>query len=135
LIARRVLLVDDSEVFRDGLRTLVRSQGNCCVCGEASDGSEAIQKTRHLRPDLVIIDFSMPYVSGIDAAREIQREFPQVPILLLTLFLTRQLAEDARRVGIRAVASKTRLDELLDGIQAALNGKEYLSPALQPTSA
>jgi signal transduction histidine kinase len=67
------------------------------------------------------MDFSTAYVSGGDAAREIHNEFPRAPILLLTLFLTEQLVEVARKNGIRGAASKTSLDELLDGIQAMTN--------------
>jgi DNA-binding NarL/FixJ family response regulator len=134
-MAHRILVADDSQIFREGLNALMQSQGNWVVCGEAVDGAEAIRKTRQLRPDLVILDFSMPHVSGIDAAREIHREFPRVPILLLALFLTRQLAAEAHQAGIGAVVSKTKLAELLDAIQAVLDGKEYWPSALEPTSA
>jgi two-component system, NarL family, invasion response regulator UvrY len=134
-MAHRILIADDSQIFREGLRVLVQSHENWVICGEAVDGSEAIQKTRQLRPDLVIMDFSMPGASGIDAAREIRREFPRLPILLLALFLTRQLAADAHQAGIGALVSKTNSRELLNGIQAVLEGKEYCPSTLEPTTA
>lgn len=130
----RILIADDNEIFRDGLRAVVQSNENWQVCGEAADGAEAIQKARQMRPDLIIMDFSMPRICGIDAAREIHKELPKLPILLLTLFLTQQLAEEARNAGISAAVSKTKLDNLLDGIQATFQGKEYWSHALKPTS-
>jgi NarL family two-component system response regulator LiaR len=116
----RILIVDDSEVFRGGLRTMVEAQTDWEVCGEAADGVQAIQKTRQLAPDLIIIDLVMPRMSGIDAAIEILKEFPGVPIVLLTLYLTSQLIEQAGNIGIRATVSKTTMDCLTDAIHAAL---------------
>lgn len=90
------------------------------VCGEAEDGSEAVKKNRLLAPQLVVMDLSMPYMSGIEAAYEILNEFPKTPILLLTLYLTHHLAEKARDLGIRATLSKTDMHLLVDKIEAIL---------------
>lgn len=127
-VAVRILIVDDSEIFREGLRTMIEAQESWEVCGEAVDGLDAIQKTRQLRPDLIVMDLSMPRMAGIEATREIRKEFPRVPILLLTLYLTRQLAQDARDVGIRATVSKAKMDRLLDGIHAMLRDEDFHAP-------
>jgi len=79
---------------------------------------------------LIIMDLSMPRMSGIEAAVEILKEFPKVPILLLTLHLTRQLSEEARNVGIRATLSKTATHHLVDGIEATLRGEEFTIPTI-----
>jgi DNA-binding NarL/FixJ family response regulator len=122
LMGIRILIVDDSKIFRQGLRTIIEAQRGWEVCGEAADGVEAIEKTRQLIPDLIVMDFSMPRMAGIEAASEIRKEFPKVPVLLLTLHLTRQLIEVAKGVGIRATVSKTKMDRLLDIIRATPRG-------------
>jgi DNA-binding NarL/FixJ family response regulator len=124
-MAVRILIVDDSEIFREGLRTLIEAEDHWKITGEAADGLEAIQKARQLRPDLVIMDLSMPRMAGMQAACEILKEFPTVPILLLTLHFTGQLAEEAREAGIRATVSKTDMRHLEDLIQDLLRGESF----------
>ena len=127
----RILIVDDSAVFRGGLRTMLEDHPDWQVCGEAENGIEAVQKNRLLAPQLIVMDLSMPYMSGIDAAHEIFKEFPKVPILLLTLYLTHQLAETARDAGIRATFSKTDMPHLVDKIEAILHADDLTSTANQ----
>ena len=121
----RILIADDSEIFRRGLRTMIEGEPGWEVCGEAGDGVQAIQKTRQLTPDLIVMDFAMPGMSGIDATREILKELPQTPIVLLTLYLSQQLVAEARNAGIRATVSKTTMDRLPHGIHAALRGEQW----------
>ncbi len=83
------------------------------------------RKSRLLRPQVIIIDFSMPRMNGIEAAEEMLKESPQVLILLLTLHLTRQLAEEARKIGVRATFSKTDTHHLVGGIAALLRGEGF----------
>lgn len=118
----RILIVDDSAIFRRGLRMVLESRPEWEVCGEAADGVEGIEKARRLNPDLVIMDFSMPRMTGLEAAREMLKESPRIPILLLTLFLTGQLAEEASKVGIRASLQKNTMRSLVDGIDEVLRG-------------
>ncbi len=94
------------------------------VC-EAEDGFESIKKNRSLTPHLIVMDMSMPYMTGIEAACEILKESPTVPIVLLTLYLTSQLAEKARAIGIRGTLSKTATHHLIGGIDALLRGAEF----------
>lgn len=123
LMALRILIVDDSAVFRQGLRAMLESHVDWEICGEAVDGVEGVEKNRLLSPHLIIMDLSMPRMTGLEAASEILKEFPKVPILLLTLYITKQLAEEARSVGIWATLPKTRMHWLVDGIDAVLHGK------------
>lgn len=121
-MAIRILIIDDSGAFREGLRALLEARADWEVCGEATDGMEAVQKNRVLKPHVIIMDQSMPRMSGIEAAQKILKESPKVSILLLTMYLTKQLTEEAYKVGIRATFSKTATGNLLDSIDALLCG-------------
>jgi DNA-binding NarL/FixJ family response regulator len=100
------------------------------VCGEAVDGLDGVAKNRLLTPHLIIMDLSMPRMTGIEAASEILKEFPKVPILMLALYVTRQLVEAAQRVGIRATVAKTAMHDLTDGIHALLRGEAFTAPVI-----
>ncbi len=135
----RILIVDDSAIFREGLRAMLEAHTDWEVCGEAMNGVEGVQKNRLLKPHLIIMDLSMPQMSGIEAAAEILKEFPKVPILLLTLYLTPQLTQEARKVGIRATLSKTATNHLVGGIDAVLRdgcmgSRLGIVPAFRPQS-
>jgi len=95
LVVIRILIVDDSAIFREGLRAMLEAHTDWEVCGEAMNGVEGVQKNRLLKPHLIIMDFSMPQMSGIEAAAEILKDSPKVPILLLTLYLTPQITKEA----------------------------------------
>ena len=123
-MAIRILIVDDSAIFREGLRTMLEDHVDWQVCGEAVNGLEAVKKNRLLAPQLIVMDLSMPYMTGIEAAHAILKEFPKVPILLLTLYLTHPLAEQARDLGIRATLSKTDMQHLVCEIEAVLRNEK-----------
>lgn len=113
-----ILIVDDSAVFRKGVRESLEATPEWAVCGEAANGFEAVEMADKLLPQLVIIDFSMPRMSGLAAAIEILKKTPRLPILLLTLYQTRQLAQEAREAGIRVTMSKTDMHLLSAEIEA-----------------
>jgi DNA-binding NarL/FixJ family response regulator len=129
LMAIRILIVDDSATFREGLRTILEARVDWEVCGEGVDGVEGVQKNRLLTPHIIIMDLSMPRMTGIQAACEILKEFPKIPILLLTLHLTSQLVQEARNIGIRGTLSKSAMDHLVGGIDRVLHGEEFSAPA------
>lgn len=128
LMAFRILIVDDSVVFRQGLRNMLESRVDWEICGEAADGIEGVEKNRSLVPNLILMDLSMPRMTGLESAAEILKEYPKVPIVLLTLYVTKQLEQEARKIGIRATVSKTRMHELADGINQALQGEQPAPP-------
>ena len=76
----RVLIVDDHEIVRRGVRSLLLSQANCDVCGEAVDGQDAVEKARELKPDVIVMDVSMPNLNGLDATRQVRRILPQTEV-------------------------------------------------------
>jgi DNA-binding NarL/FixJ family response regulator len=91
------------------------------VCGEAADGREGIAKAQQLTPDLVVIDLSMPVMNGLDAARELKRLMPSVPLLMFTTFETCYLKQEALSAGIGIIVSKSEsIQALVNGIQTML---------------
>lgn len=121
----RILIADDSPPVRRGLRDLLRRHQDWEVCGEAVDGQDAIQKSRQLAPDVVVLDFSMPGINGIEAAREISKIQPHISVLLCSMFLDSHLARLARNAGITAALSKSNVGQIVSGIEALLQGKEF----------
>lgn len=122
----RILVVDDSPVVREQLRRLLELHPDWEVCGEAIDGRDAIEKTRELIPDLILLDFAMPVMNGLQSAQEISKFFPHTPILLFTMFLSNQLVSEARQSGIRgAVAKSNAVRDLVPGIEALLRQETF----------
>jgi len=92
----RILVVDDNPAVRRYLRAILEQQETWQVCGEARTGGEALQKVLEAPPDLIVLDYQMPDLNGVDVAKQISTMFPKLPILMVTLHLSRQLADAAR---------------------------------------
>jgi DNA-binding NarL/FixJ family response regulator len=127
----RFLIVDDSEPVRRGLRTVLQVNPEWEICGEASNGLTAVEKFRELHPHVVILDFKMPGINGLETARRMLEIAPAVPIVMLTQHASASLEEHAQEVGIRSVVSKTEvfsmvgmIEELLGHGDSAPNAKE-----------
>jgi len=116
----RFLIVDDSEPVRRGLRTVLRANPEWEVCGEASDGLTAVEKLRDLQPHVVILDFKMPGINGLETARRMLEIAPAVPIVMLTQHASASLEEHAQEVGIRSVVSKTDVFSMVGMIEELL---------------
>ena len=99
-----VLLVDDNTLVRRGLRTLFESAG--FVCSESQNGAEAIERVKELKPDLIVLDFSMPGMNGLEAASLLKKILPQTPIIMFTMFANPALAKLAVAAGVTALVSK-----------------------------
>lgn len=125
----RILIVDDNAPIRAGLRLMLESHVDWEVCGEAATGIEAIERYQQLRPDLMIVDVSMPVMNGLDASLEILKFSPKIRILLYTSYLTPQLIEIAHKSGIRGTVSKDAMHLVVLGLEALLRGEEFSGPA------
>ena len=104
----RVLIVDDHEVLRAGVRTLLQSSPGIEVCGEASNGLDGLKKVAQLKPDLVILDIDMPGLDGFSTAREISKHSPSVAILLLSLHVAPNLIDIAKSSGASGYVAKNQ---------------------------
>jgi DNA-binding NarL/FixJ family response regulator len=95
------------------------------VCDEASNGREAVEHFQRAKPDLIVIDFQMPEMNGLDAARHIVDLSPKTPILMVTIHLSKQLSEEARKVGIRGTCAKGDISCVVDAVGALLRHETY----------
>jgi two-component system chemotaxis response regulator CheY len=104
---KSVLIVDDSAYIRQALCELFKQEADFLVCGEAENGKEAIKKAQELRPDLIVLDLSMPVMNGFDAARILKRLMPTVPLIMYSAFGDKLAEKQARLIGISEVVSKS----------------------------
>jgi DNA-binding NarL/FixJ family response regulator len=120
----RFLIVDDNELVRQSLRTVLQANPEWEIAGEASNGQEAVEVFQTSRPNLVILDFQMPGMNGIETARRILEIAPAMPIVLFTQHASLELEKHALSVGIRSVVSKTDTFPMVGIIEALLGPSE-----------
>src|SRR5206468_1853244 len=115
LMSLRILVVDDHAVVRRGVRSLLESQDGWEVCGEATNGRDAVELSGRLRPDVIVMDLSLPGLNGLDATRQILRDAPATEVLVLTMHHSEELARDVLQAGARGYLLKS--DRRGDGAQ------------------
>jgi len=126
----RVLVVDDHTVVRDGICALLRLAGDIEVVGEASNGREALEIVRKVRPDVMLMDIAMPNMNGLDGTRRVRKEHPEVKIIVLTQYDDKEHVFSAIEAGASGFISKTAgSSELASGIRAVYRGESFLSPS------
>jgi DNA-binding NarL/FixJ family response regulator len=122
----RILIADDREAIRRQVSLILASRPSVEVCAEAANGEEAVEMTRELNPDLVILDITMPIMNGLDAARTIRRFAPDTPILILTVHKSRQLMEEAQKIGVQGYVTKSDASQtLLSAMDAVIQGQSF----------
>jgi two-component system response regulator NreC len=127
----RVLLAEDHTIVRKGLRSLLEDEAGIEVIGEAEGGTEAVQMTQQLLPDVVLMDISMPGLSGLEATRQIKKRFPEVKVLVLTRHANEEYVLQILQAGASGyVVKKAAPTELISGIQAVYRGDSFLSPSI-----
>jgi two-component system response regulator DevR len=128
---QRIILVDDHEVVRIGLKSLLDRHPDFEVVGEASSAREAIEKTASLKPDVVVMDIRLPGVSGIDACEEIVKRFPETKVLMLTSYAEDEMLFSAIRAGASGyVLKQIGSDDLVKALESVGSGEGLLDPAV-----
>ncbi len=127
----RIFLVEDHTILREGLRALLTAEPNFEIIGEAADGREAVRFVEKQVPDLILMDLSMPRMTGMDAIREIKKRYPATKIIALTVHKTEEYLRTTLQAGADGYVLKDAThEELMLAIQNVLKGKTYLSPGV-----
>ncbi len=127
----RILLVDDQSLFREGLRTLLSTQTDFEVVGEAANGADAIHTAQTSKPDVVLMDLRMPVLDGVAATRKLREMLPDAQVIILTTFDDDEWVFDGLRAGALGYLLKdTPLDKLVEAIRAAARGESFLQPSI-----
>ena len=125
----RILIADDHDLMRRGLKALLELRPGWTICGEANTGREAVLKAEELKPDIVILDITMPELSGVEAARRIMKASPNTEILVLSVHYSDQLIRDILDVGVRGYIVKSDSDrDLLVAVEALASHKPFFTP-------
>jgi DNA-binding NarL/FixJ family response regulator len=131
IMSVRVILADDHTIVRHGLSKLLQQEQDMEVIAQARDGHSTVELTRELSPDMVIMDIGMPDLNGIEATRQIVREFPQVKVVGLSMHSGRKFVIEMLRAGASGYLLKDcALEELTTAVRTVLDGKIYLSPSI-----
>jgi len=124
----KILLVDDHEIVRYGLRSLIEEQPDMEVVGDAENGRTAVDLAHQLKPDVVIMDISMPDMNGFEATRRIRKKNPNTKIIVLSMHHKRQFVIDMLKAGVSGYILKTKVhDDLIRAVKAAVANEVYLS--------
>lgn len=124
----RILVADDHDIIRRGLKELLTSRPGWEVCAEAKTGREAVTLAEQLKPDVVVMDISMPDLNGLEAARKIRKSLPKCEILILTLHFSDQLVREIVEAGVRAYIMKSDADrDLVAAVEALSNHRPFFT--------
>jgi len=123
----RVLIVDDHPVIRKIVRSTLEAHPHFDVCGEATNGAQAIEDAKKLKPDVVVLNITMPVMNGFEAAREIKTILPQTAIVILSSNADQHFIEEAKKIGVQAYVTKTKAgEELVKAVEAAVIGEDFV---------
>ena len=123
----RILVVDDHEVLRRGLRAVLEAHASWKVVGEAVNGRDAVEMAKQLKPDLIIMDINMPEVNGLEATREILEMAPQTAVLILTIHESEQMVREAVKAGARGFVLKSHASrDLVRAVEALARHETFL---------
>ena len=129
----RVVVADDHDLFREGLRQLLETIPSVQIVGEASDGQEAIRLVAEVQPDVILMDINMPRVDGLRATEYIVKHYPETNVIVLTMYQDDEYAIHAIRAGAKSYLLKnSRSDEVIEAIHVAANGGSTIDAALAP---
>lgn len=125
----RILIADDHEVVRQGIRKILAARSEWEICGEATNGQEAIKLAGDLQPDAIVMDITMPVMSGLEAARKLTSNRNSAPILIFTMHESRSLADSVKEVGASGFVFKSRASrDLIKALETLLQGGTFYGP-------
>jgi DNA-binding NarL/FixJ family response regulator len=125
----RILLADDHQMVREGLRSLLEKEGDVEIVGEAEEGRKAVELVRQLQPDVVVMDITMPNLNGVDATRQIVGEYPDIKIIALSMHFSRIFVLNMLKAGALGYILKgDSSDELIEGVRTVSGSGAYFSP-------
>jgi DNA-binding NarL/FixJ family response regulator len=125
-MSAKILIVDDHEVVRQGIRAILQARPDWEICGEAVDGRDAIRLTQQLQPDVVIMDITMPHMSGLEASQEIARLQLPSRVLIFTMHESKSLGPSVRKAGAQGYVVKSRAArDLIDALERLLGGGTF----------
>ena len=128
---KKVVIAEDHQLFREGLKAMLAGNDDLEVVAEAQDGLEAIRTVRKHAPDLLLLDLSMPRLSGISVVNEVRAQFPEMKILVLTIHESDQYVLETFKAGVNGYCIKdASRDELLMAIESVMAGKTFISPGI-----
>lgn len=121
----RILVADDSDIMRRSIRSLLENHDDWQVCEEACNGREAVVKADQSVPDVVLLDFDMPEMNGLEAARQIRQHFPTLPILMVSLHVSHLLEAEAKKAGIQGACAKSDIGCVVEAVSVLLHKGTY----------
>lgn len=130
----RILIADDHNVLRRGIRAIFSERKDIEICGEAADGREAVEKARALRPNAIIMDATMPNLDGFAATRQIKQFLPEVAVIFLSMHDGRRAVEQAKLAGAQAYVTKAEAaSDLLKALDAIFQNKQFFPDGGRPS--
>lgn len=129
--SRKILIADDHQLFNDGMKMMLSVEDNLQIVGQVFSGKDVLDAVHRLQPDLVLLDINMPHLNGLDVAATLVSSYPNVRIIMLTMYSDRKFVDDCRRLGVPGyILKNSGVDEVLNAIDTVLAGNRYYDPKL-----
>ncbi len=127
----KILIADDHQLFNDGMKMMLSAEDNLQIVGQVFSGKDVLDAVHRTQPNLVLLDINMPHMNGLDVAEKLLKNYPNVRIIMLTMYSDRKFVEDCRRLGVPGyILKNSGVDEVLNAIETVLAGNRYYDPKL-----
>lgn len=127
----KILIADDHQLFNDGMKMMLTAEDNLQVVGQVFSGKDVLDAVHRMQPDVVLLDINMPHLNGLEAAEKLLKNYPNLRIIMLTMYSDRKFVDDCQRMGVPGyILKNSGVDEVLNAIETVLAGKRYYDPKL-----
>ena len=127
----KILIADDHQLFNDGMKMMLAAEETLQVVGQVFSGKDVLDAVHRMQPDVVLLDINMPHLNGLEVAEKLLKNYPNVRIIMLTMYSDRKFVEDCQRMGVPGyILKNSGVDEVLNAIETVLAGKRYYDPKL-----